>query len=155
MSYTGTKSQSGNQTIVNINTGTASTPTWVLIGEISDFTQSGVQNKFDDATNLQSAAEEFIPTILSPGKFAGAMARISGDAGQIAVKASFNAVPPTLLQYQVVLPKLPTQSVKGDQIVFTAMVEEFNNIGNIKPDKKVMTQFSFKVSGPIVETLGS
>ena len=104
MSYTGTKSQSGNQTIVNINTGTASSPTWVLVGEIADFTQSGTQNKSDDATNLQSTAEEFIPTILTPGKFAGTMARVSGNAGQVAVKASFNAVPPTQVQYQIVIP---------------------------------------------------
>lgn len=155
MSYTGTKAQSGNQTIVNINTGTASSPTWVLVGEIADFTQSGTQNKSDDATNLQSTAEEFIPTILTPGKFAGTMARVSGNAGQVAVKASFNAVPPTQVQYQIVIPKTPTQTTDGDTLVFLAMVEEFNNLGNIKADKKIMTQFSFKVSGPIVETLGS
>jgi hypothetical protein len=155
LSYTGTKAQSGNQTIVNINTGTASSPTWVLVGEIADFTQSGTQNKSDDATNLQSTAEEFIPTILTPGKFAGTMARVSGNAGQVAVKASFNAVPPTQVQYQIVIPKTPTQTTDGDTLVFLAMVEEFNNLGNIKADKKIMTQFSFKVSGPIVETLGS
>ena len=155
MSYIGTKAQSGNQTTVSINTGSISTPVWTLVGEISDFTQSGTQNKSDDATNLQSTAEEFIPTILTPGKFAGTMARISGDAGQAAVKASFNAVPPTLVQYQVQLPKTPTQSSTGDKIVFLGMVEEFNNLGNIRPDKKVMTQFAIKISGPITETLGS
>jgi hypothetical protein len=155
MAYTGTKSQSGNQTIVSINTGTVSSPVWTPVGEISDFTQSGVQNKSDDATNLQSTADEFIPTILTPGKFSGVMNRVSGDAGQVAVKASFNAVPPTLVQYQVQLPKLPTQSTKGDSLTFLAMVEEFNNIGNVKPDKKIATQFAFKVSGPITETLGS
>ena len=155
MAYTGTKAQSGNQTTVSINTRTVSSPTWTLVGEISDFTQSGTSNKSDDATNLQSTAEEFIPTILTPGKFAGTMARISGDAGQVAVKASANAVPPTLVQYQIQLPKTSTQTSAGDKLVILAMVEEFNNIGNIKPDKKVMTQFSLKISGPIVETLGS
>ena len=47
------------------------------------------------------------------------------------------------------------RTTDGDTLVFLAMVEEFNNLGNIKADKKIMTQFSFKVSGPIVETLGS
>ena len=131
MAYTGTKAQSGNQTTVSINTGTVSSPTWTLVGEISDFTQSGTSNKSDDATNLQSTAEEFIPTILTPGKFAGTMARISGDAGQVAVKASANAVPPTLVQYQIQLPKTSTQTSAGDKLVILAMVEEFNNIGNI------------------------
>jgi len=155
MSYGGTKAQSGNQTTLSINTGTVSTPVWTLVGEINGFTQSGTQNKSDDATNLQSTAEEFIPTILTPGKFAGTLSRVSGDAGQVAVKASFNAVPPTLVQYQVLLPKTPSQSSTGDKLVFLAMVEEFNNLGDVKPDKKVMTQFGFKISGPIVETLGS
>jgi hypothetical protein len=155
MSYTGTKAQSGNQTTVSINTGTVASPTWTLVGEVSDFTQSGTQNKSDDATNLQSTAEEFIPTILTPGKFAGTMARISGDAGQAAVRTSFNAVPPTLVQYQVQLPKTATQTTNGDKYVFLAMVEEFNDLGNIRPDKKVMTQFALKISGPIAYTAGS
>src|ERR1017187_4119783 len=155
MSYTGSKAQSGNQVIVNINTGTASSPTWVLIGECSDFNQQGVQNKSDDSTNLQSTAEEFIRTILTPGKFSGTMNRVSGDAGQVAVKASFNAAPPTLVQYQIVIPKTPAQSTSGDKLVFLAMVEEFNNLGTLKPDKIIKTAFSFKVSGPIVEALGS
>ena len=155
MSYTGTKSQSGNQTVVNINNGTVTTPAWTLVGDISSFAQQGTQNKSDDATNLQSTAEEFIPTILTPGKFSVVMARVSGDAGQTAVKASMNAVPPTLVQYQVVLPKTASQTTSGDKFVFLAMVEEFLNLGDVKPDKKVMTQFSLKVSGPITETIGS
>jgi len=155
MSYGGSKAQSGNQTTLSINTGTVSTPVWTLIGEIGNFAQSGTQNKTDDTTNLQSTAEEFIPTILTPGKLSGAFNRVSSDGGQVAMKASFNAVPPTLVQYKAVLPKTPSQSSAGDSIVILGMVEELNNLGDIKPDKKVSTPFSIKISGPIVETLGS
>ena len=153
--YTGTKGQSGNQTQVNINTGTVSAPTWTLVGEVSNFTQSGSQNKSEDATNLQSTAEEFVPTILSPGKFAGQMSRISGDPGQTAVLAAFTSVPPSLVQFQVQLPKSSTQTTKGDQFVFTAMVEEFNDLGDVKPTTIVKTAFSLKISGPIQRTQGS
>ena len=159
MSYTSSRAQSGNQAVVSINTGTVSTPTWVVVGEINDFNQSGTQNKTDDTTNLQSTAEEFLPTILTPGKFAGTMNRVSGDAGQVAAKTAFTSAPPTLNQWKVVLAKnpnsVPPQTVTGDQLVFLAMVEEFANFGTVKPDKKVQTTFSLKVSGPIVETLGS
>lgn len=155
MPYTGTKAQAGNGTAVSINTGTNSTPIWTLIGEIDDFTQSGTQNKSEDATNLESLAEEFIPTILSPGKFAGAMNRVSGDAGQLAVRASFNAVPPTLVQYQVQLLKNGSQTSSGDKYVFTAMVEEFNDLGKVSPSGIIKTQFGFKISGPITFTAGT
>jgi len=162
--YTGSKAQSGNQATVSINwatgaPGSVSSPTWVLIGEINDFNQSGTQNKTDDTTNLQSTAEEFLPTILSPGQFSGVMNRVSGDAGQVAVKTCFTSAPPLLAQYQVQLAKnpnsSPAQTTKGDSLVFLAMVEEFSNFGTVKPDKKVQTTFRFKVSGPITETLGS
>jgi hypothetical protein len=155
MAYGGTQAQSGNQVQVSINTGTVSSPIWTLIGECSDFNQQGSQNKSDDATNLQSTAEEFIPTLLTPGKFSGTMNRVDSDAGQKAVKASFHAVPPTLEQYQVQIPKTPTQTTIGDIFSFTAMVEEFNELGTLKPDKIIKTMFSFKVTGPITLALGS
>jgi len=148
-SYTGTKAQSGNQTQVSIG----STPT--LVGEVSDFTQSGTQNKSEDATNLESTAEEFIPTILTPGKFAGVMNRISGDAGQQAVRTAFTSVPPAIAAFTVQLPKTSAQTSTGDKYTFNALVEEFNDLGKISPTGIIKTQFSLKISGPITFTAGS
>jgi hypothetical protein len=155
MPYTQSKAQSGNGSILNINTGTASSPTWVLVGEITDLAQSGKTNKTDDVTNLESKAEEFIPTLLSPGKWALTMNRISGDAGQTALLASFNALPPTIMPYEVVLPKNASQTTTGDTFTFSALVEEFNDVGTVKADKKVSTVASLKVSGVITLTVGS
>jgi hypothetical protein len=159
MSYSGSKAQSGNQAVVSIGTGTStSSPgTLTTVGEVNDFNQSGTVNKTDDTTNFQSSAEEFIPTILSPGQFQGTMNRISGDAGQVAVKVAFNSAPPLLVPWQVQLAKNPAipQTTAGDKIVFMGLVEEFSNFGTVKPDKKVATPFRIKVSGVIVETLGS
>lgn len=168
MAYTGTKAQSANQAAVYINgtgalaagvwtftPGTVSSPVWTLIGEINDFNQSGKSVKTDDATNLQSSAEEFIPTILSPGKFAGVWNRLSADGGQMAVAATFNQVPPVMASYKVQLPKNASQTTTGDLYTFTALCEELNDLGTLKPDKIIKTPFSFKVSGVIVETQGS
>jgi len=159
MSYTGTKVQSGNQATVSIGTGTStSSPgTLTVVGEVNEFNQSGTMNKSDDATNLQSTAEEFIPTILTPGKFSGSVNRISGDAGQVAVRAAFTAAPPPLVPFVVQLAKNPAipQTTAGDKITFMGMVEEWADFGTVKPDKRVNTSFAVKISGPILLTIGS
>ena len=164
MAYAGSKAISGNQTVISINgtaaggvftPGTASTPVWTPIGEIGNFVQSGTQNKTDDTTNLQSSAEEFIPTILTPGKVTGAFNRVSGDAGQSAVKACFYSVPPVMAQYKAQLPKSVGYTSTGDSVVFTALVEELGDLGDIKPDKKISSPFAFKISGALVWTTGS
>jgi hypothetical protein len=154
-SYAGTKSQSGNQSQLSINTGTVASPTWTLVGEVSEVTQSGSKNKSEDATNLESQAEEFVPTIPTPGNYGGTMNRISGDAGQQAMNAAFTSVPPGMPQFKFQLPKNSTQTTQGDYFVFTALVEEFNDIGKITPTGIVKTQFSLKISGPIAKTQGS
>jgi hypothetical protein len=179
MAYTGTKAQSGNQLAVYIfgtgslasgawtfttGSGSPAAPAsssvsagWSLIGEINDFTASGKQMKTDDATNLQSGAEEFIATILTPGKFAGTFNSIPGftDTGQRAVSAAFNQAPPVLATFLIVRPKGPSQTTVGDCYVFSGLVEELNDLGNVKPDKIIRTPFSIKVSGTIAQTIGS
>lgn len=153
MPYTGSQAQSGDGTLLEINTGTTSTPVWTAVGEITDLQQSGKQNKTDDTTNLQSTAEEFIPTLLSPGKWALTLNRVAGDAGQVAVKASFDGK--TLKQYRITLPQLATQATNGDRYTFTSLVEEFNDLSSVKADKKVTTQGALKVSGSIAFAAGA
>ena len=164
MSYVKSAAQSGNQAVVSIG-GSSSSGSFTVVGEISEFSQSGTMNKTDDTTNLNSIAEEFLPTILTPGSFSGTMNRVSGDTGQVAVKAAFGGIvggvptTPTLNYWKVQLAKnpnaTPPQTVSGDSLVFLGMVEEFTNFGTVKTDKKVSTSFKIKVSGAIYETLGS
>ena len=153
MAYTKTKKQSGNLTQLSINTGTTSSPVWTPILEIVDIGQSGKTLKTDDATNLNSTMEEFIGTIANPGGFALSMNRVSSDPGQIALLASFNAA--TTLMYQAQLPKAPGQTTTGDLFAFSAIVEEFNDLGTVKADKGIMTPAKLKVSGPITLTPGT
>jgi len=147
--YAGSKAQSGNQTQLLIG----STPT--PVGEVTEITQSGTQVKSEDVTNLESTIEEFIPTIGTSGKYAGVMNRVSGDAGQQAVRAAFTAVPPQLAAFTVQLPKTSAQTTAGDKYTFSALVEEFNDLGKISPTGIIKTQFSLKISGPITFAAGS
>jgi hypothetical protein len=153
MSYTGSQAQSGNGVIFAINTGTAQSPTYTTIAEVLDFSQTGKQNKTADVTNLQSSAEEFIATITSPGKYDLTFNRVSGDAGQAAVKASFDAK--TVVMYQITLPKTGAQTSTGDSYKFTALVEEFDDVSGVSPTKQIQSKSSLKVTGPITLTVGS
>jgi len=167
MSYIKSQAGTGNQAVVSIAApgGTPSTATYTQVGEISEFNQSGTVNKTDDTTNLNSIAEEFIPTILTPGNFSGTMNRVSDDAGQIAVQTAFGGIigstptPPTLNYWKVQLamnPNLATpQTVQGDSLIFLALVEEFSDFGTVKADKAVKTTLKLKISGAIYRTLGS
>src|SRR5471030_1144504 len=83
MAYTGSKAVAGLGTTLSI--GAAPT----LVGEISDISQSGRQNKTDSVTNLESVAEEFIGTLQSPGSWDVTFNRIAGDAGQLAMETAF------------------------------------------------------------------
>jgi hypothetical protein len=147
MSYTGSKAQTGNQTTLGIG----ATP--VLIGEITNLSQSGKQNATDDTTNLQSVAEEFLATLLKPGKWDVTYNRVSGDAGQVALLAAFNTM--AISSFTVQLPKTGTQTVAGDKYVFNALVDELDDISDVKPDKKITSKAALKVSGGITFTAGS
>ena len=155
MSYTNSKATSGSQSVLAINTGTVSTPAWTTIGEVVSIALSGRQNNTDDTTNFESTAEEFIPTLLKPGSYKLEMNRVSTDAGQAALAASFYAVPPTLLLYKLTLPKESGQTSTGDVFQFTALVEELDDTGTLKPDKKIGMACTLKVSGAVTFTEGS
>ena len=147
MSYTGSKAQTGNQTTLGIG----ATPT--IIGEITNLSQSGKQNATDDTTNLQSIAEEFLATLLKPGKWDVTYNRVSGDAGQVALLTAFNAM--TISSFTVQLPKTAAQTTNGDKYVFNALVEELDDVSDVKPDKKITSKAALKVSGGITFTAGT
>jgi hypothetical protein len=153
MSYTASNAQTGSQTIFGINTGSVGSPVYTVISEILDFSQSGKSNKTVEVTNLQSTGEEFLATLLSPGKYDMTFNRVSTDAGQLALVASFNNK--TMIMYQITLPKTAAQSVNGDTYKFTALVEGLDDVASVTPTKQHTTKASLKVSGAITFTAGS
>lgn len=154
MPYTSSKAQTSQGTIIQVNPTLASPPVWVVIGEPLKI-QFGDKNVFDDSTNLQSTAKEFLAVLPDPGLLAVDLNRVSNDAGQTAVSASFHANPPTRLQYQVVMPinTAAGQATTGDTYTFLAYVESL--APDVNTDKKVMTKFSLRVTGPITFVAGS
>lgn len=155
MSYSGTQAQAAIGAAISINTATGTTPTWTLIGEIRDAPWTNRVIKTADATNLESTFEEFIATLPNPGVIDVTCNRIPGltDAGQAAVDASYRAA--TTKQYQVLLPKGPSQSSTGDSYVFKAIVEECSPVATLSAEKIVDFKVRLKLSGADTFTAGS
>lgn len=149
MSYTSSEAQTGSQTLFQIKIST----TFTTIGEVLTIAQSGKTNKTADVTNLQSTAEEFIATLLSPGKYEITMNRVPADAGQAALATNFNAK--TIAAFQITLPMTASQSTSGDTYAFSGLVEELEDIDSVSPTKQLMSKAGIKVSGPISYTAGS
>lgn len=150
--YAGSKAQVSQGTTLWINPTNASPPVWVQIGEPKNATFSD-KNEFDESTNLSSAAKEFVATLPDPGGVDVELNRVSTDEGQAAVLASYHATPPTLLQYLVVFPLEPGQTVNPDAREFKAYVESYTP--DVKVNKIVLEKFRLKISGPITEIEGS
>jgi hypothetical protein len=156
MAYTSTQMQAGLGTILAINTGTPSTPTWTTIGEIKSIKQSGRVTKTDDATNLQTTGdEEFIGVIRTPGKYDVSVNRVTTDTGQAAVLSNFNSVPPVTVQFKATLLKAIGQVTTGDSYAFSAIIEECDDLETIEPTKGIQSKYGLKVSGTIVKTPGA
>lgn len=150
--YTGSKSQTSQGTTVWVNTSATSTPTWVFIGECLSVKFSD-KAQFDDSSNLQSAAKEFLSTLPDPGKCEIDLNRVSTDAGQAVLLAS--RVNVTRLPYSVVFPinTLGGQTTTGDQRNFLAYVESLSP--QIETNKRIMNKFSLQITGAITDVAGS
>ena len=153
MPYAGSQAQTGAGTIFEI--GTISSPsTYTVIDEAAEITPAGNSNAFDEVTNLQSGAKEFIATLSDPGTFSFSMNRVPGNTGpgQAALITSFNNL--TTLPYRVTFKKGVSQTTTGDKITFLASVESLP-YGAISPAKAVKLNCTLKVSGPFTFTPGS
>lgn len=154
MPYTASKAQTGQGTLISVNQGNASPPTWVVIGEPLGAAFND-KNMFDDSTNLQSVAKEFLATLPDPGVLSVDLNRVGNDAGQLILRADYAANPPTRSGYKVVLPvnTAAGQTVTGDTYSFLGFVESLSP--DVKTDKKIQSKFSIRITGPITFVAGS
>lgn len=130
---------------------TASPIGYTPVAELNKCTQSGRQAGTADTTNFQSAAREFLPTLIDSGTWAVGGNSISGDAGQIAMEAAFVGL--QLHTFKIQLPKSQSQTTTGDSFLFLALVEQLNY--DIGVDKAVTFEAQLKVSGILGRTPGS
>ncbi len=154
MSYVASGAQSSQGTLIEINQGNASPPNWVVVAEPLGC-MFGNKNMFDDSTNLQSTAKEFLAILPDPGKVTIDTNRVPMDAGQLKLQQDFNAAPPTRSGYRVTLPINTNngQSTRGDVFTFLGYVETFSP--DVKTDKKITNRFGIQVTGPISYTQGA
>lgn len=153
--YAGSKAQSsqGVGIWVNFSAGVGtSPPTWVFIGEAlgAEFSDKLM---FDDSTNLQSTAKEFLPVLADPGKLTVDLNRVSTDLGQAALQALNTSGVRT--GFAVVMPinLAAGQATAGDQRTFQAYVEEFHPV--VKVNTKITSKFTLQISGGITNVEGS
>ncbi len=151
--YVSTKAYSGKGATFNFNLNGSSPPSFAnQIPEITLQKPSGQQMKSDDATNLSSAAEEFISTIRTSGTWDITANMIPTDPGYIAMEALF--YDGATVQGMVQFPKAPGQATIGDQRWFLFFVEKFMP-GNIEPSKIIKLDISLKITGDVTTVAGS
>jgi hypothetical protein len=153
VAYTGSKAGVGLSTVISINTGTISSPTFTPVGELRKCVLSGRQTGDADVTNFESSAREFVPTLIESGTWDIEGNRIGGDAGQLAMEAAFTTVPPVLSQFKIQLPKSGGQTSTGDSFTFLALIKELDY--SVEIDKAVSLTGKLKVSGILTVTAGS
>jgi hypothetical protein len=144
MAYTTSKAVSGLATTLAIG----ATPT--VIGEILSISQSGRSVKTDPTTNMQSTAEEFIPTLMSPGTYDITFNRIGADAGQVAMEAAFSGL--TTSAFTIQEPK-GFFTTSGPKYTFNGIVTELNY--SYDPTKNIEGKAKIMCTGPITLTAGA
>lgn len=154
MSYTGTKAAIGKGLKLQINTGTASSPTWVTVGESLEMTLAS-KMLTEEATNFDSSATEYIGTLADGGEIKFSCNRVSSDAGQVAMQAAgpMGAGAGLFKSFQAIAPLAVGQTSLGDTWTWNAIVTEFNPA--FKPDKKTSMSGVMRTTNGVVYTEGS
>lgn len=149
--YKNTRAFTGLGAVLNFNP-VGSPPSWSTIPEVRNQKPSGQMMKSDDATNLQSSAEEFISTIRTSGTWDGESNLVPTDPGYIAMEALF--YDGAFTQFMIQFPKAPGQLIIGDQRWFVAFVEKFMPTV-IEPTKIIRLEFSLKITNDVTPVAGS
>lgn len=154
MAYNKSQAQTSQGVLLQVDVGDVSPASWTTIAEMLkwDFDD---KNVFEDTTNTQSLAMEFLPTLPNPGNFTFELNRLSPgfEAGRAVLENA--KVNQTLYQFRVQFPinAAGGQSSTGDQKVFWAFVEQLADGG--AATKKITTKGSLKITGPIETIAGS
>lgn len=153
MSYTRSKAQPGRSSILSIGPviGTSS-PTFTPIFEVRSAPRRGAKWETEDVSNFNSGVDkEFITNMRDNGTIEITGNRVSGDAGQTALKAAFATG--GLYMFTFTLPLTSAQTTSGDVWAFNALVESVDY--DVDTNKVVTFTCSLKLSGIPTETAGT
>jgi hypothetical protein len=146
MTYTGSLAIAGRGSVLSVG----GTPT--VVGEVKTSGISGNSWGTADVTNFQSGPDrEFIVTVRDNGQLKLAGNRVSADAGQVIVEASYQSGAITAFTLQ--LPKAASQTTNGDKYAFNALVE--SRSFDVDVTKEISWNVSLKISGAVTFTVGT
>ena len=119
--------------------GIATPVTFTKIANVKSFNGLDGSASEIDVTNLDSTAKENRAGLSDPGQFVLEVEADESDAGQQAVLAAYQSVPPQIKQYQVNLPN-------GKTVTFNAWVKKFSRQGGV--DAVVKGSIDLRITGP-------
>ena len=128
-------------TVLKISAG--SPTSYSVLGNVKNFTAMDGTNTEVEVTNLASPAKEFLLGLTDPGSVSFEIDTDFGDAGQAIAVAAKEAVPPTLCNFQIVLPS----SMTTPTITFQGYVKKFNVQGSV--DAPVKSMIEIRCTGPV------
>lgn len=136
--------KTANTWAVNIDTtaltitasGTATPIAWTAINNVNTFQGLDGSSPEIDATNLQSVAKEILMGLPDSGGFALNLDQDDTDAGQIALRAAYQAR--TLKTFKITLPN-------GKFVTFSAYVKKYASAGGV--DKVIEVTCDLRITG--------
>ena len=156
MSYTSSKAQTSQGTLLQVDNaiGSGSPLSLVPVYECKNLTFSN-KNMFDDVTNLQSTAKEFLAVLQDPGKLTFDLNRVDNDPGQAVLQNLFAIQPPPKVLFTVTFPinTAAGQSSAGTQWQFLAYVESISP--DVKVDKAIQAKGVLQITNGITVIEGS
>jgi hypothetical protein len=155
MSYTTSQAQAALGIVISIGprVGTAS-PTYVPIFELDAAPTTGFKWDVEMITNFNSpnATKEKLKTLVDPGKVQLSGNRVSGDAGQLALKAAF-LDPANAYLFKITYPLTILQTTTGDIDTFNALVTQFDNTRDLGKAMKISVELDR--TGAVTFTAGA
>jgi predicted secreted protein len=118
------------------SSATATPVSWTKVANVKTFSGLDGSAAEIDVTNLDSVAKENRPGLPDSGQFTVEVDQDDTDAGQIAVRAAYQAT--TVKQYQITLPN-------GKVITFTAWVKKYSTSGAV--DNVIKASVDLRITG--------
>jgi predicted secreted protein len=151
MSYNGSQSFAGRQTVLKYSVNPPSVP-YAELNEIKTIGFSGSKADVQDVTNMNSSQfKEWLPTLIDSGDLSLTGNMIPNDQSEVDVLGFFNNL--TLVYWEVVLPPGIGFPVSEGTFSFKAFVVSVDR--TVPVEKEATLSLKLKITGPIAFSAGS
>lgn len=152
------KGFTGKGVVLSIGSGGES-ETFTAVLQVKTYSFSGMTAKYDDTTNLNSAAqgaavlEEGLPATVSPGQLTLSGIFLPVDPGQMSLAAAY--LSQALTDFKLQFPIAPGQTTAGNLFAFSGFVQDMPNAVDIDFSKVITFKTTIKLNTAITVTVGS